>query len=81
MYEHSGIKEYWIVDPDNKEIEVYLLNNDLNNDKFTLDDIYRLPKEKEAEEYKLNSKTKLNVSLFPTLEIDLNDIFEDVIEW
>ncbi|WP_345242692.1 Uma2 family endonuclease [Nibrella saemangeumensis] len=28
LYERFGVKEYWIVDPSNQEIEIYTLNNE-----------------------------------------------------
>ncbi|MDR3238821.1 MAG: Uma2 family endonuclease [Clostridiales bacterium] len=77
LYEKAGVKEYWLVDPDIQEVEVYLLNED----RFQLSDVYRIPKVDDLEEYKLNAKTKFNMDLFSDFEIDLRDIFEDVVDW
>lgn len=54
LYEKSGVKEYWIIDPVPRSIEVYLLTDG----KFALDEVYALyPEglsvtEKEREETK-----------------------------
>jgi len=74
LYEHCGVKEYWIVDPDTRSIEVY----HLQNGRFLLDDVYRqlpadddeiTPEEREA------VKTVISVSLYPDFSVSLDDIF------
>ena len=61
-YEKYGVKEYWIVDPENRSIKVY----QLINGKFEL-----------SGDYKLHSdKTKIKVSLFDNLIVDLNNVFK-----
>ena len=73
LYEQCGVREYWIVDPDAKYIEVYLLKNG----EFVLDDIYRLPPNvedltpDELESY----KTEVPVSLYDSFSVPLEEIF------
>lgn len=76
LYEKSGVKEYWLVDPIVHSIEVYLCSNE----KFTLDGIYAIY----PDGYGLTEKEKMErantvpVSLFDDFEIPLADIFEDL---
>ena len=59
LYEESGVKEYWIVHPQAKAINVFLLQDDGKYDEGTL--------------YEL--KGKVPVHTFNNYLIDLNDIF------
>ncbi len=61
LYEESGVKEYWIVFPEEQVISVYLLN------EITFQ--YELLKHFEKGE-------KLKVNILEDLIIDLNDIFD-----
>ena len=61
LYERFGVKEYWIVDPDQKTVAVYILNS---NQKYTLSKKY-------------SSAEKLPVTIFTGFEIDLNGVFAD----
>ena len=76
LYEKSGVKEYWIIDPVPRSIEVYLLTDG----KFALDEVYALyPEglsvtEKEREE----SKKEIQVSLYNDFCISLEEIFGDL---
>ncbi len=73
LYEEAGVKEYWIVDPNMRSIEAYLLSNG----KYILDGFYGLfPNafgitEKEREE----SKKEIPVSLYSDFNISLEEIF------
>ena len=77
-YEKFGVKEYWIINPKDKSIEVYILKEG----KYDLDNVYSVMEdweldaltEKEKEEHLLT----LKVSLYDDLEIDVKEIFEDV---
>ena len=60
LYEESGVKEYWIVHPKDKAINVFLLQKDGKYDKGT---VYEL-------------KGKVPVHVFDNYLIDLDDIFE-----
>ena len=78
-YEKYGVKEYWLINPQDKSIEVY----HLLDGKYKLDNVYTIMPdyeledmtEKEKEEYTL----KLKVSLYDDLEIDVAEVFEDMI--
>ena len=67
-YEKYGVKEYWIIDPWVKRIEVYhLIDN-----KFKLDNIYKLHSEDEDFE----PQHEVKVSIFDDLVIDISKIFK-----
>ncbi|MBU1752413.1 Uma2 family endonuclease [bacterium] len=61
LYERHKVKQYWIFDPDTKEVSIFKLNN---NDKYG-----------EPEDYKKEDTIK--VDIFKDLEIDLRAIFEE----
>lgn len=61
LYKQCGVKEYWIVDPQNTQIYVYSLeNNDISNSKA-----YR----KGADDY-------VKSDYFEGLQVSMNDMFE-----
>ena len=60
LYEVSGVREYWIVDPKAKVINVFLLQPDGKYDLGTV--------------YECNQKAPVHI--FKGLEIDLNELFE-----
>jgi len=86
LYEKHGVREYWIVNTENKTVEVYILNNG----KFILDNVYEKIDEEEKkiiEKYgtdydkELLENIKIKTSLFgDDLIIDIDDIFYDMIE-
>ena len=80
LYQHSGVKEYWIVDPKARSIEVYLLQEDnFDSDKmyalYENEDFGRITEERKAELLIKEFKS----SLFDDLIIRLDDIFEDIV--
>jgi Uma2 family endonuclease len=79
-YEKHGVKEYWIVNPQSRDIEVYLLKNG----RFELDNVYAVipdyELEKMSEENKKCIITKFKTSLFDDLVITLDEVFEDLLE-
>ena len=78
LYEKYGVKEYWIVSPEAKSVEVYLLNNG----KLELDNVYTVYRDFEwkalTEEQKAAVKHAIKVSLYDDFEVKLADIFERV---
>jgi Uma2 family endonuclease len=60
LYEESGVKEYWIVHPEGKAINVFLLQEDGKYDAGTT----------------YEWEGKIPVYVFDNYLIDLNDIFE-----
>lgn len=77
-YEKYGVKEYWIVAPDEQSIEVY----HLDNLKFRLDNIYSIIPDwmlaEMTEKERAAVELHLKVSLYDDLIIDIREIFEDV---
>lgn len=61
-YEKAGVKEYWIVEPDQKLISVFILQA---NGSYGRPEIY-------------SEEDKIKVSIFPDLEIDLKPVFDTV---
>ncbi len=76
-YEAAGVREYWIIEPDAKSIEVYLLKGG----RFELDNVYSVYPdyllEKMTEEEKAAIVTEFHCSLYEDLSITLEDVFSD----
>ena len=76
IYERNGVKEYWIISPWSKTIEVY----HLIEGKFELDNVYQVFTEKEFERLEENEKAEVTydipVSIFEDLTIDVRKIFK-----
>ncbi len=74
-YERAGVREYWIVDPKKKSVEVYLLQDG----KFEIDNIYTWCPIRERENLTEVEQNHLSetfqCSLFDDLTIHLEDIF------
>lgn len=80
-YERAGVKEYWLVDPIYKNIEVYLYKNRI----LHLNKIYYYLTEEElaSNEYistipLFNLSNQIKVSICDNLTINLRDIFDNV---
>ncbi|GHU73745.1 hypothetical protein FACS1894188_00060 [Clostridia bacterium] len=76
LYEKHGVKEYWIVNPIDLSVEVYLLHEG----KLELDNIYRIYPEKELkymdEKERAEIITEFTTSLYgDDLIIKVSDIF------
>ena len=61
-YEKYGVKEYWIVDPENRSIKVY---HNIEG-KFKIIGEYKV----------VGDKTKIKVSIFEDLMVDVRNIFK-----
>ena len=77
-YEKAGVKEYWIVDPVSKSIEVY----HLQNGRLELVDVYLVYPEEEwermTEEQRAAARLTVKVSLYDDLFVDVREVFEDI---
>lgn len=73
LYEKSGVKEYWIVDPSVHSIEAYILADG----KYRLDEFYALFPDTIAvtEKEKAETKKEIPVSLYGDFSIHLEEIF------
>lgn len=75
LYERSGVKEYWIVDPRWKAIEVYLLDDG----SFRLDTVYYCHTddsvESMPEEERGTNIKEFKTSLFSDLVIPIEEVF------
>lgn len=77
IYEKSGVKEYWIVTPETKSIEIY----HLNSGKFRLNRICRIYDESffnviSNEERKvIETEQNINLKIFENIQISITDIF------
>lgn len=76
LYEKSGIKEYWIVDPVSRSIEAWLLSGG----KYALDEVYALyPDGAVTEKEWSESKKEIPVSLYRNFRIPLEEIFQGLL--
>lgn len=78
-YERAGVREYWIVNPEERSVEVYLLKND----RYILDNIYRIYPDYELEDMTEEEKAEIvmefKCGIFDDLNIKLEDIFDNMI--
>lgn len=79
VYERCGVREYWIVDPLNRSVEQYLLQDGA----LELETVYAIfpsyTLEKMSEEDRAAIITRFKCSLFDDFEIALEDIFQGMI--
>lgn len=75
VYARCGVREYWLVSPDEKSVEIYRTNGT----DFILHDIYTLYPDwqlaKMSEEERAALVTHFKCSLFDDLDISLDDVF------
>ena len=78
IYEAAGVREYWLVNPKDRSVEVY----HLHEEKFILDNLYHDYSQEDwellSEKEKAEQKFKVKVSLYEDLEVDVKEIFEDI---
>ena len=81
LYEKIGVKEYWLISPVEKFIEVYLLKDG----KYELDNIYyheisqwMLDDMSEEELAEVKREFKISLEGFDDLIIDVDDVFDDI---
>ena len=79
VYERHGVREYWIVDPANRTVEQYLLENG----GFVLRDVYALHPDFVLKRMKPEERaalvTEFRCSLFDDLSIPLEKVFYRVV--
>ena len=80
VYEKTGVKEYWIVDPEAKSVEVY----HLREGRFVLDYAYIIfpdwEWERMDEKARAAARFSVKVSLYDDLTVDLREVFYDILE-
>lgn len=78
VYARCGVREYWLVSPGDKSVEVYRTDGI----QFVLHDIYTLHSDWELEQMSEEERSALithfRCSLFDDLEISLDDIFHRI---
>ena len=78
IYEKFGVKEYWLVTPESKTVEVYLLNNG----KLEFNYSYMIYPDYEweslTEEKKAKIRMEIKISLYDDFYVKLEDVFEDI---
>jgi len=80
LYEQYGIKEYWIIDPERRMIEVYLHNGE----RYILDNVYGIYSEFDLDildhdGHDISAIPKeFSPSIFPDLAISIEEVFENV---
>ena len=71
LYEKSGVKTYWIVDPEARSIEVY----QLTGERYRLDGIYQLANDSMVDQDKEACTDTIPVSLYKNFNIPMEEIF------
>lgn len=77
-YAQAGVKEYWIVSPQEKTVEVYYNQDGLFeiNETYSIYYDWELRQMDEAE--RAAAKTAIPVSLYDDFSVSLEDVFRDV---
>lgn len=74
VYEQCGVQEYWLVSPNGKFVEQYLLQDG----RLELAEVYTQPEDYLTEEERAAYITEFKCSLYDDLLIKLADIFDRV---
>lgn len=72
IYQNAGVAEYWIISPRERAMEIYYLEDE----KYELKYSYIL--QDDAEEAHYNADTKIVLKEFPYISMTLAEIFENV---
>ena len=79
VYQACGVREYWLVDPENRTIEQYLLQDG----KLELNMVYASCRDDElermSEQEKAERETHFQCSLYSDFDIALEDIFSGLL--
>ena len=79
VYQTCGVREYWLVDPENRTIEQYLLQDG----KLELNMVYASCRDDElermSEQEKAELETHFQCSLYSDFDIALEDIFSGLL--
>ena len=79
VYQTCGVREYWLVDPENRTIEQYLLQDG----KLELNMVYASCRDDElermSEQEKAELETHFQCSLYSDFDIALDDIFSGLL--
>ncbi|MBQ7516584.1 MAG: Uma2 family endonuclease [Schwartzia sp.] len=73
-YEKAGVREYWIVRPADRAVEVYVLKDG----RYILSGVYAVAPEDAIDDDKAAAVLTLKVSLYDDLVVDVREIFEDI---
>ena len=80
IYEHYGVKEYWIISPKERTIEVYILSDGV----YKLDNLYQKYEDYDYEDLtdeeksEVQMKFKTSLAGFEDLIISVEEVFENV---
>jgi Uma2 family endonuclease len=79
LYERSGVKELWLVDPSGKSIEVYVLENE----RYSLSSMYSIFDDELIDHYPEDYRPPktpetFNSPTFPDMEVSLVEVFSNV---
>lgn len=78
-YQKYGVREYWIVTPEEKSIEQYLLQDGA----YSIHEVYSIYPDCELEEMTPEARATIQApfkcSLFDDLKIDIRDIFNELL--
>ena len=79
VYEKCGVREYWIVNPADKTVEQYLLEEEDGRKRLVLHELLAvMPEEllaKMTEEERAEIRTEFPCGIFPDLTVRLEDVF------
>ena len=81
VYERCGVREYWIVEPVNRSIEQYVLEDG----RFIIHGFYKLCDELDlkmmSEKERAEVTSAFHCTLFEDLTITVEDVFADVVQF